>query len=164
MPPWNPQQMSASSFGCLHVLDRQRDSKHENGSISSERRRAGTMKFTAALRWRKKTLQTFACLTFSTKLVNRQRFVRTAWRQMQTLDACRWWVLSPRGGYIHCLWLHIRKKGFLLIWILQNVIIERVCSLRGHWQNQGVATSWLLGSFGRQGVTSQSWYSRLVCF
>lgn len=39
--------MSASSFGCLHAVDRQRDSKHENGSISSELCRAGTHRFFA---------------------------------------------------------------------------------------------------------------------
>lgn len=109
--PWcprNPQQRSASSFGFLHAVDRQRDSKHENSYFE---RVLQSCKFIDRVRSRKKTLQTFACLTCFTKLVSRQRFVRTAWRQMQTFDACRWWVLSSRGGYMHCLWIDIRKKA-----------------------------------------------------
>lgn len=53
--PKNPRQMSASSSGCLHAVDRQRDSKHESGSILSELCRAGTLKFIDAVRSRKKT-------------------------------------------------------------------------------------------------------------
>lgn len=76
--------MSASSFGCFHAGDRQRGSKHEKGTISSELHRAGMQEFIDTVGSKKKTLQTLACLTFSAALVNTEGFVRTAWRKMQT--------------------------------------------------------------------------------
>lgn len=59
----------------------------------------------------------FACLTFSTKLVNMKHFVRAAWRKMQTFCACHGECFYLRMG-IYTVYAYATENKFLLIWVL----------------------------------------------
>lgn len=119
--PRNPQQMPASSFGGFHAPDRQCSCKHEKDTISRELCRAGMQEFIDTVGSKMKTLQTFACLTFSVTL---ERFLGTAWRKTQTFPAYHGERFYP-GMDLHCSWM--------LIWILQKLLIESVCCQLGNW-------------------------------